>query len=295
MAKHFRVLALAFLTILMFALLAARIQTPAQPKEAANDVGIGGDYRICLVHSGYYHTLDPFIGPLVSPEDFAKWYVPLRAKSTSPHGECLINVSTFMEHFGITREQIQQLIDDTRIDFVLEYNLDILFSGDRALIEAYYDIKNEELHAKMAYEREDKHFSEELMRLQRIVNKNASMSRYYHDVWTYASFVSPAGKRQILDWMQGLIESGQYDRVNIVELVINHERLSRESFESFATKHNMHIFTHYNLDVIFSGDPRLVAEYYSMKNESRHTMQVRAAFEQFVSKYGQPDLSWRLD
>lgn len=147
----------------------------------------------------------------------------------------------------------------------------------------------------MAYEREDKHFSEELMRLQRIVNKNASMSRYYHDVWTYASFVSPAGKRQILDWMQGLIESGQYDRVNIVELVINHERLSRESFESFATKHNMHIFTHYNLDVIFSGDPRLVAEYYSMKNESRHTMQVRAAFEQFVSKYGQPDLSWRLD
>ncbi|GFP36197.1 hypothetical protein HKBW3S43_01985, partial [Candidatus Hakubella thermalkaliphila] len=59
----------------------------------------------------------------------------------------------------ITREQIQQLIDDTRFDFTIEYNLDILFSGDRALIEAYYAIENEDLHAQMASEREDKYIN----------------------------------------------------------------------------------------------------------------------------------------
>jgi|GEM_PF-1537613 len=60
---------------------------------------------------------------------------------------------------------MQRLIDDTRIDFFREYNLDVLFSGDRALIEAYYDIENEELHRRKASEREDKHFTEKLMSL----------------------------------------------------------------------------------------------------------------------------------
>ena len=197
MAKHFRAFALAILVVLMLVPLAACVKTTNPPGdheqsgstggETAEDVGIGGDFRQCLVHSGYYHILDPFIGTLVSLDDFSEWALPLRAKWTSPHDECLINLSTFIEHFGITREKIQQFIDDTRIDFFLEYNLGVLFSGDRALIEAYYDIKNEELHAKRASDRRDEYYSERLMSLQRIVNKNASMSKHYHDIWTYAS------------------------------------------------------------------------------------------------------------
>ncbi len=289
MAKYFRVFALAFLIILVLVPLAAWVQTRRQPK----DVGIGGDYELCLVHSGSYHALDPFIGTLVSLEDFSKWWLPLRAKWTSPHDECLMNLSTFIEYFGITREQMQRVIDDDRLALHYEYNLDILFSGDRALIEAYYDIKNAGLHSQLVTEREDKFYSEKLKELQRRVNKNASMSRHYHDIWAYVSFGPPQWKLQALYWMQGLVESGQYDRVNIVEFV-HHERLSREAFERDKMQFRLDIFAHYNLDVIFSGDPRLIAEYYSKENESIHTAQVQAAFEHFVSKYGQPDKGWRF-
>lgn len=297
MTRYLKVLALVSLSILMLVSLAVYIQSARQPQETVKDDGIGGDYRICFVHSGYYHILDPFIGTLVSLEEFSEWSLPLRAKMAAGHGECLINLSTFIEHFGITREQMQRLIDDTRIDFFLEYNLDVLFSGDRALIEAYYAIENEELHVQMASEREDKHFTEKLIRLQRLVNKNAKMSRYYHDIWTYVSFWPPQGKRQAFQWMQSLAETGQYDRINIVEFV-HHRRdvmLPRWAFERDATEYNMHIFTHYNLDVIYSGDPQLVARYYSKETEPIHTAQVRAAFERFVSKYGQPNKNPRLD
>ena len=294
MTKYFRVFAVAFLAIVTLVLLAAYVIKLTQPQDTTENIGAPDHVRMCLVHSGDYHILDPFIGTLVSPDDFSKWYLPLRAKWTSPQGECLINLSTFIEHFGITREQMQRLIDDTSIEFFYEYNLDILFSGDKALIEAHYDIKNEALHAQMRDERWDAYLSEELMRLQRIVNKNAEMSRYYHDIWTYVSFLPPHTKSLALNWMQGLTETGQYDRVNIVEFV-HHVELLRWVFEWLATKHNMNIFTHYNFDVIYSGDRRLIADYYSIENEPDQTAQVQAAFERFVAKYGQPSKNPRLD
>jgi len=306
MTKHFKFLALAALITLVLVPLAFWVQAPTQPNDreqsgltggdTAKHDGIGGDFRECLIHSGHFHRgLDPFIGTLVSPEDVAKWVLPLQAKWTSPQGECLINLSTFIEHFGITREQIQRVIDDTQIDFFLEYNLDILFSGDKALIEAYYAIENEELHTQKASARRDKYLSGRLINLQRVVIKNATMSRYYHDIWTFASSMPTQFKAQILVWMQGLVDAGQYDRVNIVELV-QHERVPRETFfERFATEHNMNLFTHYNPDVIFSGDPQLIKRYYSKENESSHTGQVRERFEQFASKHGQPAKNPRLD
>ncbi|MBS3986149.1 MAG: hypothetical protein KGZ66_11185 [Selenomonadales bacterium] len=104
MAKYYRVSALAFLIILMLVPLAVYVQTARQPKDTAKDVGIGGDFRICLIHAGDYHMLDPFIGTLVSLEEFSKWFLPLQAKMAAGHGECLINLSTFIEHFGITRK-----------------------------------------------------------------------------------------------------------------------------------------------------------------------------------------------
>jgi hypothetical protein len=124
MAKYFRVLAIACLTILILIPLALNVQKPAQPNDTIENAAGGDGPRTCLIHAGDYHMFDPFIGTLVSLEEFSRWSLPLRAKWTSPHGECLVNLSTFIEHFGITREQMQRLIDDTRIDFFIEYNLD---------------------------------------------------------------------------------------------------------------------------------------------------------------------------
>ena len=254
---------------------------------------IGGCFRECFIHSGHFHSLDIFIGTLVCSEDLIEWYVPLRAAMrTSPYDECLINISTFIEHFGITREAIQQLIDDTRIDFFIEYNLDVLFSGDNALIEEFYCIGNEALHDRIAAERELQYFTELLMNLQRIVNANVRMSRHYHDIWTFLR--DCYGKPWFGIWMRDLVEAGHYDRVNIIEFV-NHFDISREVFEQIVDERNLALFVHYNLDVIFSGDPQLIASYYSIENEAAHTAHVQAAFEQYTATHGQPDTSRLLD
>ncbi len=100
------------------------------------------------------------------------------------------------------------------------------------------------MHEQLITERNDKYFSEKLKELQRRVNKNASMSRHYHDIWTYVNFWHPIGKWQVLHWMQGLVESRQYDRVNIVEFV-HHEELSREAFARNKMQYPLDIFTYY--------------------------------------------------
>ena len=263
--------------------------------------GLGGDFRECLIHSGHFHSLSIFVDTIVSYEDFIAWSQPLWVMWTSPYSECLVNLSTFIEYFGITREEIQQLIDDIRIErdfditFGLEINLDVLFSGDRDLIEEFYRIENEAMHTQMADERAFNHYAERLIRLQRIVNENATrMSRHYHDIWTFASFMRHAAGNHISDWMQGLIDAGQYDRVNIVEYV-HHSGMLRETFEQIVNEHSMYLFAHYNLDIIFSGDPSLIARYYAIENEAAHTMQVQSALEHHISMYGQPDMSRMLE
>ena len=269
------------------------------------NIPIGGDYRRCLIHSGHFHTpLDIFNGELVSFEDFNRWYLQQRASWTSPYGECLVNLSTFIEYFGITREEIQQLIDDIRVEhdfditFGLEINLDVLFSGDMALIEEFYCIENEAMHNQMARARDIEHFSEILINLQDKVNVNTKMSRYFHDIWTFVSMPHPTGLRETIAWMQGLVDAGLYEKVNIVEFVHyfnRYENLTRETFERIVNENNMYLFTHYNLDIIFSGDPSLIASYYAIENEAAHTMQVQSALEHHISMYGQPDMSRMLD
>jgi hypothetical protein len=158
------------------------------------------------------------------------------------------------------------------------------------LIERFYDIKNETQLAQMAEEHRDRFFSERIMEQQRIVNDNARQSLHYHDIWTYASFMQPAGKQWFSWWMQDLIDAGAYDKVNIVEFV-THFEIPRSAFAGFINEFNMQLFTHYNVDVIFSRDQRLIQNYYSKENEATQTVQVLAAFNEFVATHGSIDTS----
>jgi len=256
----------------------------------------GGDFRECNLHSAHFHALDAFILSMVSVEDFVEWSAPLRAEMrNSQAGCCLINLSTFIDHFELSRDDLQRVINENpRVIFSFHYNLDILFSGDTALIEQYYCISNERTHSTMAREREVDYLSRKIMGLQQTVNVNVRMSRHYHDIWTYARFMTPGGMSMFSRWMQDLVDSGQYDRVNIVELV-NYFRIPRHAFEGFVNEFNMYLFTHYNTDAIFSGNRQLIEAYYALENEAQHSSQVQAVFEQHVALHGAVDTEWMLD
>lgn len=283
MKRNFIVLLMCAFCVFAFLHLAACVSTE---KPESNETmtlpsyAFGGCSHECALHAASFHAFDIFVAAdILTAAEFREWADPLRALRQSPYDECLVNLSTFIEHFGITREQFQQLIDDTRIDFVLEYNLDVLFSGCRTLIEEYYSIENAPLHGILAAERESAYLSARIQALQRLVNANTQhMSQHFHDIWTYASFMGVGSKWNFHRWMQGLVDAGAYERVNIVEAV-DYLGITREIFEHFVDEFNMQIFVHYNTDVIFSGDRQLIASYYSSENEALHDAHVRNALE----------------
>jgi len=162
--------------------------------------------------------------------------------------------------------------------------LDVIYSGDWDLINQYYCIENADVFVEMVNERRDRYYTDKLKELQQTVNNNvtAKHSIYVHDIWTYVSFMMPVGSQMFSLWMQELIDAGEYERVNIVEFAY-HFYASRggdsiAAFRRFYEEDNMQIYTHYNLDVIFSGDQALIDSYYAKENEAQHTAIVQAAW-----------------
>jgi len=257
-------------------------------------------YWECSVHSGHFHHFYSFFeNEIVSAEEFAEWALPLIDMRTSPDHECYVNLLTFIEHFEIPRERFQQFIDNNPL-FLPHFNLDILYSGDRALIEAYYSIENQNLHNQIAHERNqafeeirNRNYHEQIGLLQQIVNENVQLSRYFHDILTFVSLRFSSNIGFHYDWMRGLVDAGEYERVNIIEFA-NRFRLSEIGLEHIMNRDGMNFFTHYNLDIIFSGDLELITAYYSRENEALHTAQVQEAFDQRVIIRGVQDVSWML-
>lgn len=261
--------------------------------EFVQDAHCGGWWE-CRIHTGAFHSFCVFLSEgVVCIDAFDEWVIPLIAQRTSHYDECLMNLSTFIEHFDITRDVFQQVIDNNLFaGFWLVNQIDVLFSGDRELIEQFYSIDNMMMHHDMAQEREREYFSMRIMELQQTVFDNAEMSRYFHDVWTYIGLTG--GLSFAHRWMQQLVENGNYDGVNIVAFV-NYFRLTQDAFEHWVDEFDMQLFTHYNAEVIFSRDQQLIQSYYSIENEVAHTTQVQEAFEQYAATHGSPDTSWMLD
>lgn len=233
---------------------------------------------------------------VINRDNFVDWAWPLWDEMrNSSYSYCLVNLVTFVEHFGISKEVFQQVVDSARIDHRTHINLDVLYSGDWTLINQYNSIENDELHWQIGDERRTTYFATKFRELQRIVYDNASgyYSIYFHDVWTYLYFVPNAGQAWHFLWMQALVDAGEYDRVNIIEF-LSTTNLDKEIFGYRVNDWNLNIFTHYNVDILFSGDEQLIRQYYSIENEAAHTAQVQAAFDQYVATYGPPDTSWMV-
>jgi len=270
--------------------------------ETDSPEGIGGDDGACEQHVYFFYDFSMFTWPgIITREELRAWSHPLWEIQRQT-GECLINMSSFIQYFGISRELFQEIVDSHVSDYFRfgGENIDVLYSGDVALINQFF--AQEGPAAQMYVERQNRYFSDRIMEAQRLVNENTTeMSWYFHDIWTYT--LLPFAKDSRYSWMRGLIDAGEYDRVNIVEFIY-HFGLYRPSslspgltiFEHWATYHNMNIFTHYNFDVLLSGDWDLIREYYGIANEPYLTAQVQARFDAYVAANGYvPDTSWMID
>jgi len=266
---------------------------------------IGGvhHYPSCA-HAEFFHDITIFTGIGDSPtvvdiEVVRTWSFPLVQQEIAT-GECLINIFTFIQYFEISREVFQELID-SNIWWYFRYGgsaLDVLYSGDRALVDEFF--RWDGRAGQEAFEREERHWSGRIMELQQIVIENTTeMSRYFHDILTWSYFSNNKSMR--VYWMQELIDAGEYDRVNVVEMItyFGLDRLNSLSpgfttFEHWTNERNLNIYTHYNFDVLLSNDWDLIREYYSIANEQLHTAQRQERFDDYVSRHGAPDTSWML-
>jgi len=191
-----------------------------------------------------------------------------------------------IEHFGITREVFQEVVDYHRLDLHWHFNLDIIYSGNWDLINQYYSIENQAIQVQSMYDREQEYFLGRIYALQsRVMANNDTMSDYFHDIVTYAGFSRIASWFYAM-WARNIGETGDYERFNIVDFVDRFFDGNREGFERWVLERNIPLFTHYNLDIIFSGDQDLITQYYSIQNQSTHTAIVQAAFNNHIETYG---------
>jgi len=258
----------------------------------------------CGTHTDLFYAVDQFIDDLVSREEFNEWVRPLVRQMAETGETCLINLSTFIAYFGITREMFQEYLDSNVWNYFTwgGETIDVLFSGDSALIDQFFSIDNRFRFNDERQERQNRYWNGRTMSAQHVVLENTSeMSRYFHDIWTYSFFLSDRGW-YYRRWIRDLIEAGEYDKINVVEF-INHFDLGHPSslseegrtiFEHWANEHNMNIFTHYNFDVLLSGDMNRILAYYHRNNEHLHSAARQARFDAHVARYGMPDTSWML-
>ena len=269
------------------------------------DEGIGGFWG-CEIHHDIFHNLYSFqlIPSFVSDDAFLEWAIPLWDLEEQT-GECLVNLLSFITYFGITREAFQAYVDGN-IRRYFQFGgdiIDVLFSGDSALIEQYFSVNNAMLIWQERMDRQEIYWNERVTTAQRRVRENTSeMSWYFHDVWTYFYLTDNSRGWYYTMWMRDIVEAGEYESVNIAEF-IEHFELDRPSslspgitiFEHWANYFNMNIFTHYNFDILLSGDWNLIRDYYCITNEPLHTAQVQARFNAYVAANGYTqDTSWMV-
>ena len=109
-------------------------------KETDQKPGPMGGTNVCTVHSVMsYHSYSQEMIDLVGEENFNEW-INASEKSV-PRDGCAFpdsNVFQFINHFGIKREELEQVYYNTPCYYNRVLNLDVLYSGDFDLVDEYY-------------------------------------------------------------------------------------------------------------------------------------------------------------
>ncbi len=109
-------------------------------KETDQKPGPMGGTNVCTVHSVMsYHSYSQEMIDLVGEENFNDWINA--SEKSAPRDGCAFpdsNVFQFINHFGIKREELEQVYYNTPCYYNRVLNLDVLYSGDSELVDEYY-------------------------------------------------------------------------------------------------------------------------------------------------------------
>jgi hypothetical protein len=125
--------------------------------ELEEELSLGG-YHECR-HQSSFHSFPWQLLDLIEMEAFYSWLADMRAMDDSiSDPTCLtphVNIVNFVRHFDISREDFQTILDNDPIYYVRHHfghDLDVLFSGDDALIEQFYTTGHLRRHEVQQYE-----------------------------------------------------------------------------------------------------------------------------------------------
>ncbi|MCL2212702.1 MAG: hypothetical protein FWB93_02560 [Oscillospiraceae bacterium] len=266
--------------------------------------GSGANWN-CYLHAP--HFCKYFLGNFLSAagltnEEFHLWAGPLRAARTSLYDECTVNIATMIEYFNIRRETIEEMTAGSYSGFCTFLSapgiLDILFSGDREMMEEFFCIENHDYFLQLERDTETKFVLALIRDAQEIIDANASpVSRHFNDIYTFVRLISP--DRLFFDqwsWIRDLLEVGDYDSINIATYISRfHGRrehylgpqsdaLLTQRFLNIVAQTDLELYMHINAELlmqgVLSGDMSAIKSYYSIENQAMHNAavaQVQAA------------------
>ena len=128
-----------------------------------NTQGVEWYMEECQDHVLFFHLFDIFIDSgIVGADELNEWLLPLREEERYLV-RCLANLSTFIDHFSISREILQELVDND-IEWYARFGgdtLNILYSGNSALIDQFFSFENRAQISRETHERRRNYFSEQ--------------------------------------------------------------------------------------------------------------------------------------
>ena len=156
-----------------------------------------------------YHSIDLLFIRYIYPESFDKWIEEAgRLSAEYATEQCkhrYFTMDFFIKYFNIKREDFEKLYYNTYLYSVYEYNLDVLYSGDKDLVEQYYSKISVERIREMEARAELRYAKDALVKktFGVIMLNGESMSKEY-EAW-----IRSLDKDNIIGWLDENIPQEQ--------------------------------------------------------------------------------------
>jgi len=269
------------------------LQTPINPPEIIptepngednyDENAMGGGPDFCIHYDGRvfnesYHSIPGlfafFIHDVDDPDAFERWSAEAhrlsKENATEQCGARYSAMDFFIQYFDIKREDFEKLYYHTYLYSAYDFNIDILYSGDKAIVEHYYS----ELAADNIPEMELRGEIRDLKDLLIEKTFGDTIIDGGNEVWLfngkfneeYQVWVKSLDKNNIIDWFEANL-SGEHDGVILagasfwsIPEFIYHWGVSEEDYINYIALRDMntyHVKYDYAIEKIFRDNTEL--------------------------------------
>ena len=217
-----------------------------------NDEAVyGGGNSGCIHDSAYnesYHHITGALMDFVGSEAYMKWREEaIKLSEENKTEQCdfaYLTISYFIEYFDINREDFEKLYENTIYYNIVDYNVDVLYSGNKDKIEHYYREQCKDNIQEMEFRAELREFK--VLLVEKIFENQQNDD--------YKSWVKSLDKDNVIEWMETNMgnEDGFYLTAeslwSIPEFVYDCD-VSEADFKSCVEIRNMNTNTKYDYGI----------------------------------------------